>query len=169
MPIIKTKVVLIVCFTCVLLSACAGLSPYSGETGRPIKALAPREVSGLKAGEGMGYAKAAELNQYPGPMHVLELAAGLNLSAEQKLLTANLLKSHKAEARALGEELIAAETELDALFRDKLVSVESVKRLTLKIGEIQANLRASHLLTHLQQTALLNPVQISEYQKLRGY
>jgi hypothetical protein len=163
------KTVLTVCATALLLTSCAGLSPYSADTGRSIKALAPREIASLKAGEGMGLARAAELNQYPGPMHVLELASALSLSAEQKQRTTNLLTSHKAEARALGEELILAETELDSVFREKTASVDNVKRLTLKIGEIQAKLRASHLLTHLQQTALLNSIQISEYQKLRGY
>jgi hypothetical protein len=163
------RTLLAVCTTAVLLTSCAGLSPYSGETNRTIKALAPREIASLKAGEGMGLARAAELNQYPGPMHVLELASALNLSVAQKQRTSILLTSHKAEARALGEELVLAETELDSVFRDKLASVENIKRLTLKIGEIQAKLRASHLLTHLEQTTLLNPSQILEYQKLRGY
>ena len=39
------------------------------------------------AGAGMGYAKAAELNSYPGPMHVLELADRLGLTPDQQTKT----------------------------------------------------------------------------------
>src|SRR5687767_11125254 len=52
-------------------------SPYVGQEDRAIKALDAKDVDGLLAGSGMGYAKAAELNGYPGPMHVLELAEKL--------------------------------------------------------------------------------------------
>jgi hypothetical protein len=50
------------------------LSPYAGQQTRAIKALSPEDLAGLLNGEGMGMAKAAELNGYPGPVHVLELA-----------------------------------------------------------------------------------------------
>jgi len=39
-------------------------------------ALSVEQIEQYRAGAGMGYAKAAELNRYPGPMHVLELADG---------------------------------------------------------------------------------------------
>ena len=50
------------------------LSPYAGQQTRAIKALSPEDLAGLLNGEGRGMAKAAELNGYPGPVHVLELA-----------------------------------------------------------------------------------------------
>lgn len=59
-------------------------SPYSGMQTRPIKALSEQQVADLKAGRGMGLALAAELNGYPGPSHVLELADKLDLSADQR-------------------------------------------------------------------------------------
>ena len=49
-------------------------SAYAGQQSREIKALSDQEVKDLQAGAGMGMAKAAELNRYPGPMHALELA-----------------------------------------------------------------------------------------------
>jgi hypothetical protein len=49
-------------------------SPYSGMQTRSIKALSEQQVADLTAGRGMGLALAAELNGYPGPFHVLELA-----------------------------------------------------------------------------------------------
>jgi hypothetical protein len=54
-------------------------SPYAGDETREIKALSPQEVSDLLAGKGMGFAKTAELNGFPGPAHVLELASQLQL------------------------------------------------------------------------------------------
>ena len=52
-------------------------SPYAGQEQRSIKALSDREISDLTEARGMGLAKAAELNSYPGPLHVLELASAL--------------------------------------------------------------------------------------------
>jgi len=68
-------------------SALAGAQdhhPYAGQHERSVKALSDDEIKQYLAGAGMGYAKAAELNGYPGPMHVLELADKLALSAEQR-------------------------------------------------------------------------------------
>jgi hypothetical protein len=49
-------------------------SPYAGSHTRDIKALSAQEAADLRAGRGMGLALATELNGYPGPLHVLELA-----------------------------------------------------------------------------------------------
>jgi len=52
---------------------------------RPTKALSEQQVDDLRAGRGMGLALAAELNGYPGPSHLLELADKLELSADQRV------------------------------------------------------------------------------------
>src|SRR6266704_5180528 len=91
-------------------------SPYSGQEQRSIKALSDREISDLTEGRGMGLAKAAELNGYPGPMHVLELADPLELSDQQRVKMQELLAAMKAEAIPLGEKLIAQEANLDRQF-----------------------------------------------------
>ncbi len=57
--------------------------PYLGMQQRALKALSEQQIADLKAGRGMGLALAAELNGYPGPIHVLELKDRLGLSAEQ--------------------------------------------------------------------------------------
>jgi Spy/CpxP family protein refolding chaperone len=163
------KSVLSILTLSVLSTACGSLSPYAAHTGRDIKALSSSEITSLKNGAGMGYAMAAELNQYPGPMHVLELAKGIELSAEQKLATEQLMISHKAEARALGVALIEAERQLNELFATKQATDASVRQQTEKIALLQAKLRASHLVTHVKQTALLSKDQIARYQTLRGY
>lgn len=64
--------------------------PYAGHETRAIKALSADEIAELKAGRGMGLALAAELNGYPGPVHVLEHAEALRLSAEQAKRTRDL-------------------------------------------------------------------------------
>ena len=48
------------------------------------QALSPEDIQGLLEGRGMGLAKAAELNSYPGPKHVLEMADALELTPEQR-------------------------------------------------------------------------------------
>ena len=59
-------------FVLVLIVASGGVpaseaSPYAGQEMQELKALSESEVEGLLAGQGMGYAKTAELNGYPGP------------------------------------------------------------------------------------------------------
>jgi hypothetical protein len=88
----------------VVLALAAGPSfaqspqPYAGLEGRPIKALSEQQIADLRAGRGMGLALAAELNGYPGPMHVLELADALDLSGQQRAKMQELFAAMKAEA-----------------------------------------------------------------------
>src|SRR6187402_2678639 len=90
----------------------ASASPYAGQQSRDIKALSEQEVRDLLAGAGMGLAKAAELNRYPGPMHALEIADPVGLTPEQRDRIAALMQRHKAQARKLGERIVALEREL---------------------------------------------------------
>src|SRR5690606_19670228 len=81
-----------------------GHAPYAGWDGRAIKALSPEQVDDLQNGRGMGLALAAELNGYPGPRHVLELAEPLELTAEQRAEAQRLFDAMQAEAIVLGEQ-----------------------------------------------------------------
>lgn len=146
-----------------------GASPYAGQQTREIKALSPTQTADLLAGKGMELAKAAELNGYPGPMHTLELATQLDLSAEQKQASEALMIRHKTEARDLGTRLVEAERALDLAFSSRQIDAARLAAHTERIGQLQAQLRKSHLETHLQQSALLTPEQISRYAQLRGY
>ena len=144
-------------------------SPYAGEQTRAIKSLSASDVTGLQTGAGMAYAKAAELNGYPGPTHVLELATQLQLVPQQLSATQKLMDEHKARASVLGTQLIEAERALDVAFASRQIDAKSAENLTNQIGVLQARLRAEHLKTHLAQTALLSPLQVAGYQRLRGY
>ncbi len=144
-------------------------SPYAGEEAREIKSLSKAEVDSLMTGKGMGYAKAAELNGYPGPVHVLELSKKLSLSADQRRETEIIFSQMEASAKDLGADLVAAERALDEAFKNKVIDKLSLSKLVENIGNIESRLRAVHLGAHLQQTKMLNDEQISEYMDLRGY
>jgi Spy/CpxP family protein refolding chaperone len=143
--------------------------PYSGMEQRSVKALSEQQIADLKAGRGMGLALAAELNGYPGPMHVLEHATALALTAEQRDRTRTLFEAMKAEAVPVGELLIEQETKLDRLFAGREITAASLRAVTEQIGATQARLREAHLKYHLAMVTLLNPEQINLYRKLRGY
>ena len=136
---------------------------------REIKALSPQEISHYISGRGMGLAKAAELNGYPGPAHVLELATQLNLTADQKVKTEAIFRSMQARAIPLGKELIEEERALDRLFASHSVTPEALSSSMARIGKLQAQVRQAHLDAHLEQTVLLSPEQIKQYNQLRGY
>jgi hypothetical protein len=149
--------------------AAPAVSPYAGDERRAIKALSEDEVRDYLAGSGMGFAKAAELNRYPGPRHVLELADRLALSAEQRRRTERLFASMREEAARLGGEIVAQERELDARFASGAISAAEMERLTATLGALQGRLRAVHLRAHLAQRDILTTEQRRQYDVLRGY
>jgi hypothetical protein len=147
----------------------AQTQPYSAIQDRPIKALSAEEIAGLRAGNGMAMALPAELNRYPGPLHALENAAALGLTADQIAALNRQRDAMRSEAIALGEQVIAGEGELDGLFKSGTVDAVAIERLTMKLGELRGRLRAVHLRTHLDTRATLTETQIAAYQALRGY
>jgi Spy/CpxP family protein refolding chaperone len=144
-------------------------TPYAGMRSRPIKALSEQQVADLGSGRGMGLALAAELNGYPGPLHVLELADKLDLSSEQRAGIRRLFDSMKAEALLLGRKLIEQEADLDKQFASRTVTPESLKASTAAAAATQGELRETHLKYHLSTTAILSPGQMRRYAELRGY
>lgn len=143
--------------------------PYAGLEARAIKALSEQQIADLRAGRGMSLALAAELNGYPGPMHVLELGDSLGLSDEQRARMQELFAAMKAEAIPLGERLIAQEADLDRQFADRTITPASLAATTDAIGATQAALRRAHLKYHLLTLDLLTPAQAHRYAELRGY
>jgi Spy/CpxP family protein refolding chaperone len=144
-------------------------SPYVGQEWRDIKALSPQEISDYLSGRGMGLAKAAELNGYPGPAHVLELAGQLELTAEQRAETEALFQKMQSSAVTLGKALVQEEGALDQLFASRSVNAAILASTLARIGRLQGQLRQAHLEAHLEQTALLTPQQVAKYIQLRSY
>jgi hypothetical protein len=154
-----------------LLSAplAAQSSPYVGEQERRIKALAPEREQGLRAGAGLGYAMAAELNGYAGPKHALELAGELGLSAGQRSALEAGFERMRTDAIAVGEAIVAAEEELDRRFARRHLDEAKLAELTGRIAELEGRLRFVHLRAHLETDALLSEAQRARYAELRGY
>ncbi len=143
--------------------------PYAGLDQRSVKALSEQQVADLRAGRGMGLALAAELNGYPGPLHVLEHTDALGLNDEQRERTRSLFEAMKAEAVPVGERLIEQETELDRMFAAREITPGRLRAMTEEIGATQGRLRETHLKYHLAMMDVLTPVQVESYRRLRGY
>jgi len=142
---------------------------YQGQQTRSLKALSEQEIDDIRQGKGMGLAKAAELNSYPGPRHVLDLADALMLSEAQRQQTELLFIQMQHNAKELGGQLIAKEHMLDTGFASQTIDQQSLNVLLQDIGLLQAQLRATHLAAHIEQRAILNEEQIQAYNQLRGY
>jgi hypothetical protein len=151
------------------ISSAGAQQPYAGFEARPIKALSDEQIADLRAGRGMGLALAAELNGYPGPSHVLELAVPLGLSRVQQTKMQELFAAMKAETVSLGEKLIAQEADLERQFAGKTITEASLSVAMQAIATTQAALRTAHLKYHLATIEVLAPAQIQQYAELRGY
>ena len=163
------KLITAIALTLPAVVQAASPSPYAGQESRQIKAFSPSEQEDLLAGKGMGLAKAAELNGYPGPSHVLELASQLGLTVEQVTTTRALFTSMERKAKDLGRQLIAAEQSLDTLFASKQVTPVQLKKSLAVISDLQAKVRAAHLAAHIEQVRVLSAEQSARYAMLRGY
>lgn len=165
----KTLLGPIVVTACLAAPIAAEDRPYAGQDDRAVASLSAADVSALLAGEGWGFAKPAELNGYPGPAHLLDLGAALDLTADQREAIEAIFEAMNAEARRLGADYVAAEAALDRAFARGEIDGDRVRTLTAEAAAIEADLRATHLAAHLQVTPLLTRHQIATYAKLRGY
>jgi Spy/CpxP family protein refolding chaperone len=150
-------------------AAATGAGPYAGQEQREIKALSANEIQDYLAGKGMGLAKAAELNHYPGPAHVLELAVKLGLSDEQVTHTRNIFTAMQKDAMRHGRALVDKERELDRLFASGAIDPDKLRATLADIARLQAELRRVHLQAHLDQRLVLTDEQVRRYDTLRGY
>lgn len=173
----KTIIFILAAFSVVSASACGGggsahhgqHSPYAGEQSRSVKAMSDEEIKKYLEGEGMGLAKAAELNGFPGPKHILENKAKLNLSAVQEARVEESFQKMKAEAVSLGKQIVEREKELDRLFASGEIDEEVLSGKTREIAALQGDLRRAHLRAHLDMKKVLSPEQAENYRKARGY
>ncbi|MGD2136338.1 MAG: hypothetical protein PVF27_09260 [Gemmatimonadales bacterium] len=144
-------------------------TPYAGLETREIKALSAERIAGYLNGQGMGYALAAELNSYPGPKHVLQLADSLALTAQQREHVRAVLDAMHADAVRLGREIVSAEGRLDSLFATGAIDDASLEETVAELGRFEGRLRYVHLRAHLATRAALTAHQRMRYDQLRGY
>ncbi len=169
-------------YVCLLISAIATTTPaigattesthtgpYAGQEQRAIKALSPQDIADLETGRGMGLSKVAELNHYPGPKHVLELAEPLALTDAQARDVKQIEVGMQQSAQRLGKQILSKEAELERLFVTYRSDDKPVRALITEIGRLQGELRFVHVDAHLSTTRLLSTAQVATYDRLRGY
>jgi Spy/CpxP family protein refolding chaperone len=134
-----------------------------------VKTLPPEEQAALAEGGGAGMAKPAELNGYPGPKHVLELAEQLALTAAQRGRAEALFSAMQAQAVGLGAQVLGKEAALDRAFAERRAEPAAVEALVREIATLRGELRLVHLRTHFEMAGLLDPGQTQTYLRLRGH
>jgi hypothetical protein len=136
--------------------------------GTGIPALSEALAAGYLDGKAMWQASVAELNHYPSPRRVLELAESLELTEGQRRATTNLHEEARREAIRLGEELVALEQRLNRIFVWNQATADNISRVVLDIGTLQTQLRLTHLVASIRQKPLLTEEQVRRYDELQG-
>ncbi len=134
-----------------------------------MKALSTNQVHAYLEGRGLQLALVAELNHYPGPLHALELAAPLQLTAVQEEQTEKMRAAILGEAKKMGRLIVEKEKELDGLFASGTIDDDGLRTLVREIARLQGELRVAHLQRHLEMKRILTPEQVIRYDELRGY
>jgi len=147
----------------------AHASPYTDFGDRDIKALSAEETEGLLQGMGLQMALPAELNGYPGPRHVLDMASMIGLSDEQRDAVQAIFDEMQRDAQRLGAEIVEAERDLDRAFLEKEIDEARLGVLVGNAARLRGELRLAHLRAHLQVYPLLTEEQREHYDMARGY
>ena len=166
---------LVVMFTLILASAvperadAQSHSKYAGQERRAIKSLSNEDIAELTRGAGGGFAKVAELNGVPGPLHLLEMKDQIALTPDQVANVTKIYNQMREAATKFGSEFIQGESELDRAFRDGSITEATLKTQLERISRVRAKLRGVHLLAHLRVLPILSEAQVAAYNRLRGY
>ncbi len=131
-------------------------------------AIPKEDIVGYLSGAGMGMAKVADHNLYPGPVHVLAFSEELGLTDEQVEQAQELYLKMKNKAARLGAEMIVKETLLQKEFANKTVSQSVLRELVSTASRLKGEIRYTHLEAHIQQRKLLTEHQIQLYSQLRN-
>ena len=121
----------------------------------------------IGTGLGAGLAFAADQNGFPGPLHVLELADRLRLTAEQTRRMEALQTAMLAASRPASRLLLDAEARLRRLFADGVADEARVRSAVAEVERARTEVRLVHLLTHLQVRPELTDEQRRLYQQAR--
>ena len=144
-------------------------SKYVGQEKREIKSLSESDIEELENGKGWGFAKAAELNGVPGPIHLLEMKKEIRLSSDQIQKIEDIYQKMKKQAIPLGLELIELERRLNNHFANRTITDNLLHELLGEIVQVRKKLRYAHLSAHLKTPDILTFEQITLYNELRGY
>ncbi len=149
--------------------AWAEQQPYAGFEAREIASLSAEDQRAILAGEGWGLALPAELNGYPGPLHVLELADALDLTDAQRAEVQAIYDAMKADAQKAGRAYVEAEAMVSHMFAAGHADPQRLEMMLQQSASALAELRAVHLAAHLAVTPMLSDAQKEIYAQMRGY
>ncbi len=138
-----------------------------GVTAGVLSAQIPTDRDALLNGDGNGMAAYAELNGFPGPKHVLDLAEKLGLTPRQKADVRTVYEEMRTRARAIGKMIVKIEEELHYAFNSGMLKGESVEEDAESIGKMRGTLRGVHLAAHVKTKEFLTKKQIETYVALR--
>ncbi|MEK9138637.1 MAG: hypothetical protein AAB393_16055 [Bacteroidota bacterium] len=127
----------------------------------------PPDKESLENSEGAGMAAYADVNGYPGPKHILEMQDMLMLTEEQRKDIQSIFEAMKESARAKGDAIIQKERQLESLFRTEKATEAEVKKMSSEIGRLRGELRAIHMVAHIQAKQVLIKDQTALYNSLR--
>lgn len=144
-------------------------SGYSELLETEIRGFSPDQIDGYRTGKGLGMALPAELNGYPGPRHVLDLAEEIELTSKQLEDIQLLYDGMLPQAVELGEQILTREANLELAFREGAIDEASLQVQLDELGDLYAQLRFVHLSTHLETLDILTQHQVFLYNNLRGY
>jgi Spy/CpxP family protein refolding chaperone len=133
----------------------------------PLGAQVPADREALLNGDGDGMAAYAELNGYPAPKDILDLAAKLSLTSRQKQDIRELYNDTRTRARVLGKLIVKVEEELHYAFNSGMLGLESVEEDAESIGKMRGTLRGIHLAAHVKTRELLTKKQLEQYAAFR--
>jgi hypothetical protein len=172
--------------TVLALAVLLPLTSARAQSPTPAGSLAPRhdahgsdvpsglradEIEELRQGHGMGQARVAEVQGYPGPRHVLDAwnAGKLSLTREQSVRIQAITHSMALEAQRLGALVLDAERSLALAFGTGEIDAPTLQAGVERITALRGELRLVHLRAHLETRALLGPEQLARYAELRGH
>jgi hypothetical protein len=147
-------------------------SPYAGQEVRDIKSLSDNDVQSLQNGTGEafgGLAKLAELNGYPGPRHILDMASELQLTDKQRIEIELIYQNMSNIAKSIGAAIIDIEQDMDGAFANNTITEENLKLMLDRSADLYGQLRFVHLSAHLDTVQMLSIEQVQMYNKIRGY
>jgi Spy/CpxP family protein refolding chaperone len=148
------------------------ISPYAGQEGRDIKSLSDNDVQSLQNGTGeafCGITKLAELNGYPGPRHILDMAPELQLTDRQRMEIKLIFQNMSNKAKSIGAAIIDIEQDMDRVFANKTITEEKLKLMLDNSADLYGQLRFVHLSAHLDTVQILTIEQVQMYNMMRGY
>ena len=125
-----------------------------------------REV--LEKGEGGGMVSYAGINGYPGPRRILEMESKLYLSEEQQKDIQALCDGVQESAREKGDAIIKKEEQLESMFRSGKANESDVKKLSGEIAQLRGELRALHMIAHIEARKILTKEQLAVCNPERG-